>query len=111
MTTATADQLKQEIEKEINEHKIVVYSKGTKDVPRCGFTMQTREFFNQFGYPFVFIDVLENQEKKQVLAEMTEWPTLPKVFIGGEFYGDGDILVPMAEKGELQALLKKTFGE
>lgn len=111
MTTATVEQIQATIEQEINADKIVVYSKGTKEAPRCGFTMQTREFFNGFGYPFTFIDVLDDPEKRQVLAEMTDWPTLPKVFIGGQFYGDGDVLIPMAEKGELQTLLKQTFGE
>ncbi len=111
MTTATTDAIREEIQREVSEHKILVYSKGTKDEPRCGFSMATKAFFEKFGYPFEFIDVLENHDKRQVLSEMTEWPTLPKVFIGGEFYGDGDILMPMADKGELQALLKKTFGE
>jgi monothiol glutaredoxin len=48
-------------------------------------------------------------DKRQALSEMTDWPTLPKVFINGQFYGDTDILGPMEESGELQALLKKTF--
>ena len=58
------------------------------------------------GYTATFIDVLENPAKRQVLSEMTDWPTLPKVFIGGQFYGDTDILAPMQEKGELLPVLK-----
>ncbi len=110
MTDATTlTRLKDEIEKEIAEHKILVYSKGTDLVPRCGFTMETKEFFDQLGHPYRFIDVLDHPEKRQLLAEMTDWPTLPKVFINGKFYGDTDILAPMAEKGELQTILKETF--
>jgi len=103
--------LRTEIEKEIADNTILVYGKGTKDAPRCGFTLETIQFFSQFGYPFAVIDVLENMPKRQVLSEMTDWQTLPKVFIGGSFMGDTDILEPMAQQGELQTLLEKTFSE
>lgn len=102
--------LQEEIEREIGANKILVYGKGTKGAPRCGFTLETIEFFDHFGYPFEVIDVLENMPKRDVLSEMTNWPTLPKVFINGKFYGDTDILGPMAENGELAAVLKETFG-
>jgi monothiol glutaredoxin len=105
-----SDAIRSEIEREINEHPILVYGKGTKDMPLCGFTLETIQFFNAFGYPFEVINVLEDMPKRQVLAEMTDWPTLPKVFIKGQFYGDTDILGPMAESGELGTLLRDTFG-
>lgn len=105
-----SDQLKNEIEAEIAANKILVYGKGTKTAPRCGFTLETIEFFNHFGYPFEVVDVLENMEKREALSEMTNWPTLPKVFIDGTFYGDTDILGPMAQKGELQTVLREAFG-
>jgi monothiol glutaredoxin len=105
-----SDQLKTEIAKEVAANKILVYGKGTKTEPRCGFTLETIEFFNSFGYPFEVIDVLENMEKRETLSEMTNWPTLPKVFINGNFYGDTDILGPMAQSGELQTLLRTAFG-
>ena len=101
--------LRTEIEKEVADNTILVYGKGTKDAPRCGFTLETIQFFNHFGFPFEVVDVLENLPKREVLAQMTEWPTLPKVFIGGTFYGDTDILGPMAESGELQKLLEDAF--
>src|SRR3979411_2758630 len=97
-----ATTIRDEIAKEIAENTILVYGKGTKAMPRCGFTLETIQFFNRFGYPFAVIDVLENMPKREALSELTEWPTLPKVFIGGKFYGDTDILVPMDESGELQ---------
>lgn len=101
---------KEEIEREIAANPILVYGKGTKTAPRCGFTLETIEFFDRFGYPFEVIDVLENMPKREALAEMTNWPTLPKVFIGGAFYGDTDILGPMAASGELQTKLEAVFG-
>ncbi len=103
--------IREQIEKEIAENPVIVYGKGTKDAPRCGFTLETIQFFNRFGYPFTVVDVLENMPKREVLSAMTDWQTLPKVFIKGQFYGDTDILGPMAEKGELQALLDETFAE
>ncbi|GAC1654645.1 MAG: Grx4 family monothiol glutaredoxin [Vulcanimicrobiaceae bacterium] len=102
--------IKQEIENEIAGNKILVYGKGTKAMPRCGFTLETIEFFNRFGYDFAVVDVLEHMEKREVLAEMTNWPTLPKVFIDGKFYGDTDILGPMEQNGELATVLKEAFG-
>jgi len=101
--------LKEEIAREIAAHTILVYGKGTKEAPRCGFTLETIEFFDRFGYPFEVIDVLENIPKREALAEMTNWPTLPKVFINGTFYGDTDILGPMAQNGELQTTLQEAF--
>ena len=106
-----SDAIRSEIEREVAANTILVYGKGTKDAPRCGFTLETIQFFNHFGYPFEVVDVLENMPKRTALAEMTDWPTLPKVFINGEFYGDTDVLGPMAEKGELQTLLEKTFAD
>lgn len=102
---------KEEIAREIAANTVVVYGKGTKAAPRCGFTLETIEFFDRFGYPFEVIDVLENMPKREALAEMTDWPTLPKVFIKGKFYGDTDVLGPMAQSGELQARLLEAFGE
>lgn len=102
--------IRDEIEREIAENTILVYGKGSKQAPRCGFTLETVEFFQALGHPFDVIDVLENPAKREILSEMTNWPTLPKVFIAGTFYGDTDILGPMAENGELQALLEKAFG-
>ena len=101
--------LQDEIKREIDENPILVYGKGTKDAPRCGFTMETIQFFNAFGYPFEVVDVLEDMPKREALSRMTDWQTLPKVFIGGQFYGDTDILGPMAQSGELTKVLEQAF--
>lgn len=103
------EDVEQEIAREIASASIVVYGKGTKREPRCGFTLETIEFFNRFGYPFEVIDVLENLPKREALSELTDWPTLPKVFIKGKFYGDTDVLEPMAQSGELKTILEEAF--
>jgi monothiol glutaredoxin len=100
-----------EIKEEIANNKILIYGKGTKSAPQCGFTAETVQFFNKYGHPFEVINVLENMNKREALSKMTNWPTLPKVFIDGKFYGDTDILDEMEAKGEVEPLLKTAFGE
>jgi monothiol glutaredoxin len=100
-----------EIKEEIANNKILIYGKGTKSAPQCGFTAETVQFFNKYGHPFEVVNVLENMNKREALSKMTNWPTLPKVFIDGKFYGDTDILDEMESKGEVEPLLKTAFGE
>jgi monothiol glutaredoxin len=100
-----------EIKEEIANNKILIYGKGTKSAPQCGFTAETVQFFNKYGHPFEVVNVLENMSKREALSKMTNWPTLPKVFIDGKFYGDTDILDEMEAKGEVEPLLKIAFGE
>ena len=104
-----ADPIEEEIQQELKQHKILIYGKGTKTAPQCGFTIETMEFFDRFGYPYEIVNVLENPAKREVLTRMTNWPTLPKVFINGQFYGDTDVLEPMQSKGELKPLLERAF--
>ncbi len=104
-----ANTMEDEVKNEISQHKILIYGKGTKASPQCGFTVETIEFFNKYGYPFEVIDVLGNMAKREYLSKMTNWPTLPKVFINGKFYGDTDILAPMEAKKELEPILKTAF--
>ena len=99
------------IKEEIANNKILIYGKGTKSAPQCGFTAETVQFFNKYGHPFEVVNVLENMNKREALSKMTNWPTLPKVFIDGKFYGDTDILDEMESKGEVEPLLKIAFGE
>lgn len=105
------DPIEDEIQAEIKNHKILIYGKGTKQFPMCGFTRETMQFFDRYGYPYEVVDVLNNPAKREVLSKMTNWPTLPKVFINGQFYGDTDILDPMEKKGEVEPLLVKAFGK
>lgn len=96
-----------EIKQEIAGNKIVVYMKGTKEAPRCGFSAATVEVLNQYGIPFKDINVLEDQEKWAAVKEFSDWPTIPQVYIGGQFVGGCDIVREMHAKGELQPLVKK----
>ena len=104
-----ANPIEDEIQSEIKKNTILIYGKGTKAMPMCGFTRETMQFFDKYGYPYELIDVLQNPAKREALTKMTNWPTLPKVFINGQFYGDTDILDPMEKKGEVEPLLKEAF--
>ena len=99
------------IKEEIANNKILIYGKGTKAAPQCGFTAETVQFFDKYGHPFEVINCLEDMNKREALSKMTNRPTLPKVFIDGKFYGDTDILDEMEAKGEVEPLLKIAFGE
>ena len=102
-----ADQIDEEIQKEIKANKILIYGKGTKTMPMCGFTRETMQFFDKYGYPYELVDVLSQPAKRDALTKLTNWPTLPKVFIDGQFFGDTDILDPMEAKGEVVPLLRR----
>ncbi len=104
-----ADSVAEEIQRELKQHPILIYGKGTKTAPQCGFTVETMEFFDQLGYTYEVVNVLEQPAKREALTQMTNWPTLPKVFINTQFYGDTDVLGPMQTKGELKPLLEQAF--
>ena len=102
--------VEEEVKGEVAQHKVLIYGKGTKAAPQCGFTVETIQFFQKYGHPFEVINVLNNMAKREFLNKMTNWPTLPKVFIDGNFYGDTDILDEMEAKGEIKPLLDGVFG-
>ena len=94
-----AHPIEEEIQQELQQHKILIYGKGTKTAPQCGFTVETMEFFNQFGYPYEIVNVLENPEKREVLTQMTNWPTLPKVSSTANSTATPTSWVPCSRKG------------
>lgn len=96
-----------EIKQEVTGNKIVIYMKGTKEMPRCGFSAAAVEVLNQYGLPIKDINVLEDQEKWAAVKQYSDWPTIPQIYIGGQFVGGCDILREMHAKGELQPLVKK----
>ncbi len=81
-----------EIKKEIENNKIVVFMKGTPEVPRCGFSAATVDILKTFPYPFKGIDILNRPEIRESLPEYSHWPTFPQIFIGGKLIGGCDIM-------------------
>lgn len=100
----------EDIEREVHEHPVVVYMKGTPRFPMCGFSAATVEVLNDLGVPFKAVDVLAEGDKREGVKALTKWPTIPQVFVGGEFVGGCDVVRELHARGELAALIKKAVG-
>jgi len=94
-----------EIENTINENDIVLFMKGSKTFPQCGFSGFVVQILNQLGVEYKDIDVLQNNDLRQGIKDYTDWPTIPQLYVKGEFVGGCDIVKEMYEAGELQDLL------
>ena len=97
------------IKKEIDSNTICLFTKGTTDMPMCGFSARTIAVFKELGKPFKTVDVLPDPRIRQVLSSVSSWPTIPQVFVGGKFIGGCDIVMEMHQKGELQPLVEQAF--
>ena len=99
------EELKKQIENDIKSNKVVIFMKGTPDQPMCGFSARTAEILNLYGHPLKAYNVLASDEIRQGIKEYTEWPTIPQVFINGEFVGGCDVVTEMHQNGELKKIL------
>lgn len=95
-------ELKERIDHLLEQNKIVVFMKGTKLMPQCGFSNNVVQILNTLGVPFETVDVLADYEIRQGIKEYSNWPTIPQVYINGEFVGGSDVLIEEYQKGELQ---------
>jgi monothiol glutaredoxin len=95
------------IRQQITTHPVVLYMKGTPQFPQCGFSANVVRILHAAGIrDFFSVDVLANPEIRQGVKEYANWPTIPQLYINGEFIGGSDIASEMYQNGELQALLK-----
>ena len=99
-------QLKARIEALIAASPIVVFMKGNKLMPQCGFSNTAVQIFNTLGVPFETFDVLSDPEIRQGIKDFSDWPTIPQVYLKGEFLGGSDILIELYNSGELQEKLE-----
>ncbi len=97
----TLDKIKQQIE----ENPILLYMKGSPEMPQCGFSARATQCLQACGKPFAFVDILQNPEIRQTLPVYANWPTFPQLYIKGELIGGSDIILELYESGELQRLL------
>jgi monothiol glutaredoxin len=95
------------IQETIDNNAVVLYMKGSKDMPQCGFSAAVSHVLNQVGVDFVDVDVLRDPEIRQGIKEYSDWPTIPQLYVKGEFIGGCDIVKEMFQSGELQELLKE----
>ena len=99
-------EVQKRIENLINQSKILVFMKGTKLMPQCGFSNNVVQILNTLGVPFETVDILADQEIRQGIKEYSNWPTIPQVYVDGQFVGGSDILIEMYQKGELQQMVE-----
>ncbi|MBX3477150.1 MAG: Grx4 family monothiol glutaredoxin [Brevundimonas sp.] len=105
MTDAAADPVHAFIAQTVAEHPVVLFMKGTPEAPRCGFSALTVQILDHVGAPFVGVDVLQDEALREGIKAFTDWPTIPQLYVKGEFVGGSDIVREMFGAGELQTLL------
>ncbi len=99
--------LKDRIDGLLRDHPILLFIKGTKSFPQCGFSASVLEVFKRLDVPVDTVNILADGDLRQGMKEYSDWPTFPQVYVKGEFVGGRDIVVEMFEKGELAPLVKK----
>ena len=90
----------------LKDNKIVVFMKGSKLMPQCGFSNNVVQILSTLGVPFETVDILADNEIRQGIKEYSNWPTIPQVYVNGEFIGGSDILIEMYQKGDLQQMVE-----
>ncbi|HEY1592520.1 MAG TPA: Grx4 family monothiol glutaredoxin [Solirubrobacteraceae bacterium] len=105
MSDETTNPLRNEIGKAISENDVILFMKGTPTQPMCGFSARTVAMLQSLGRPFAAVDVLPDPRIRQELSALSNWPTIPQLFVDGELVGGCDIVTEMYESGELQQVL------
>ncbi|WP_294172372.1 Grx4 family monothiol glutaredoxin [uncultured Sphingomonas sp.] len=100
MTDATS-----RIDQLVKSNDVVLFMKGTALFPQCGFSSRAVAILDRLGVPFETVDVLQDQEVRQGIKAYSNWPTIPQLYVHGEFVGGSDIMMEMFENGELQQLV------
>lgn len=103
--TASADPVHAFIGDTIAQNDVVLFMKGTPDQPRCGFSSLAVQILDHVGAAFVGVDVLQDEALREGIKTFTDWPTIPQLYVKGEFVGGSDIIREMFQAGELQALM------
>lgn len=102
-------EVKTKIEKLVNDNKVMVFMKGSKLMPQCGFSNNVVQILNTLGVPYETVDILAEQDVRQGIKEYSNWPTIPQIYINGEFVGGSDIAIELYQSGELQQMVEVAF--
>jgi monothiol glutaredoxin len=105
-----SDILKQ-IDSDVKANKIMIFMKGTRSFPQCGFSAATVQIFDQLGVEYKTADVLSDPELRDGIKSYSNWPTIPQVYINGKFVGGCDIIRELHESGELEPMVKAALSE
>jgi|TARA_X000001036_G_C19962553_1_gene514708 monothiol glutaredoxin len=101
-------ELKEQIINDINNNPIILYMKGSKDQPRCGFSAKVVNILNRYSVVYHDVNIFEDPEIRVKLSEYSNWPTIPQLFVKGELIGGCDIVMELDSKGELESILKSS---
>jgi monothiol glutaredoxin len=96
---------RERIEGVVRDNEIVLFMKGTELFPQCGFSSRAVAVLEHLGVPFKTVDVLQDPDIRQAIKEYSDWPTVPQLYVKGQFVGGSDIMMEMFENGELQQLV------
>lgn len=99
------EDIHQHIQTEISENQVVLYMKGVPDAPMCGFSARVTQILDHIGVPYKAVNVLEDDDIRNGIKEFSDWPTIPQLYVRGEFIGGCDIVTEMFQTGELKTLL------
>jgi monothiol glutaredoxin len=105
MSDETTNPIRDAIQDAISENPVILFMKGTPDQPMCGFSARTVAILQSVGQPFAAVNILPDPRIRQELSELSNWPTIPQLFIEGNLVGGCDIITEMYESGELQEAL------
>ena len=105
--TATANPVHDFIAKAVADHPVILFMKGVPEQPRCGFSATVVQILDTLGVDFVGVDVLQSEPLRQGIKAFSDWPTIPQLYVKGEFVGGCDILREMYASGELQTFLQQ----
>src|SRR3954451_18475584 len=105
MAEQTENPLRDAIAGAISENRVILFMKGTPEMPACGFSARTVQALQATGAPFAAVDILPDPRIRQELSGISGWPTIPQLFVGGELLGGSDIIAEMYETGELHQAL------
>ena len=102
-----SDTISETISKTIKENKVVLYMKGTSSMPQCGFSSRIAGVLNYLEIKYLDVNVLESESVREGIKKFSDWPTIPQLYVKGEFIGGCDIITEMTMTGELDKLLKE----
>jgi monothiol glutaredoxin len=107
MTDTPASSVQDRIAKDVAENDVLLFMKGTPVMPQCGFSAAVVHILSEVGVKFKAVDVLKDPEIRQGIKEFSNWPTIPQLYVKGEFVGGCDIIKEMFEQGELETYLSE----
>ncbi|MCH7950519.1 MAG: Grx4 family monothiol glutaredoxin [Candidatus Dadabacteria bacterium] len=99
--------VKEKIESQIKDNKVILYMKGNREMPQCGFSSRVVQILDSYDIMYETVDVLEDPEIRQGIKDYSNWPTIPQLYVNGEFIGGCDICIELSQSGELKSIVNQ----